>query len=409
MRIRTRIFSFLIGVSLFSILCVFSLAAYYFHTNVVEASRSKLEAVANIQKNRIETGIREDKEHLAIIRNRVGLIDYLVSYKKTNSETDQQAIVSRIIDSKKAIDSFECITIYNIDGTLVASSNPEYNISDFYDINDIKLELDKDYVEISVKKERKLIIHGPIYKDGNIMAVLVIVSNINDLTSITTDYSGLGQTGETVLAVFNDEGDAEFVNNPRFATKNLVMSKNDHGLPIIQALEKNEGIFTNRNDYRGVGVTAITKYIPETEWGMSVKIDNAEINKPIYQYSYGILGIGLTIILIVTLVSYFLAESITKPIRKLVLGTELIIKGDLKYRTALNTKDEIGDLSNKFDKMTNSLEENINNVEAKVVEKTADLEQINKAMVGRELKMIELKKENSELYSQLKKKNDKKS
>ncbi len=82
-------------------------------------------------------------------------------------------------------------------------------------------------------------------------------------------------------------------------------------------------------------------------------------------------------------------------------------KGNLDTKIEVKTKDEIGELANAFGQMTgdlkksrNELEEYSKTLEEKVKERTkelevknTELERMNKLMVGRELRMIELKKE----------------
>lgn len=109
-----------------------------------------------------------------------------------------------------------------------------------------------------------------------------------------------------------------------------------------------------------------------------------------------ILGtIGITFIAI--LLALFTANLITKPINVLIQATKEIAGGNLKGKVEINTKDEIGELAISFNEMADQLQESKKDIESKVAERTAELEKTNKYMVGRELKMIELKKRVAEL------------
>lgn len=98
-------------------------------------------------------------------------------------------------------------------------------------------------------------------------------------------------------------------------------------------------------------------------------------------------------------IAILISRSISKPINALRHGTEIIGKGNLNHRVGTDNKDEIGQLSRAFDKMTISLKKSKSNIEQKIKNKTADLEELNSVMTGRELKMIELKKKIKELSS----------
>lgn len=84
------------------------------------------------------------------------------------------------------------------------------------------------------------------------------------------------------------------------------------------------------------------------------------------------------------LVGWFFVHKIVSPIKKLVLGTERVSKGNLTYRIDSKSKDEIGQLAISFNDMTSQLGESKRqlqdyalNLEKKVDEKTNELEKIN--------------------------------
>ncbi len=55
------------------------------------------------------------------------------------------------------------------------------------------------------------------------------------------------------------------------------------------------------------------------------------------------------------LLSSFLVRIIVNPLRELAVGTEKIARGDLEYRVAIASNDEIGDLSHAFNQMAEDL------------------------------------------------------
>ena len=67
------------------------------------------------------------------------------------------------------------------------------------------------------------------------------------------------------------------------------------------------------------------------------------------------LGITAAGIVLALVISYFLAEGVVKPIRRLAVASEELSKGNLDYRVAIQSKDEIGDLERTFDAMASSL------------------------------------------------------
>ena len=92
------------------------------------------------------------------------------------------------------------------------------------------------------------------------------------------------------------------------------------------------------------------------------------------------------------LLAVYIANSITKPIIKLKNSIKNINEKNLNQQIEINSQDEIGELSNVFNNMLQKIHISQENIELQIAERTAELNKLNKYMVGRELKMIELKK-----------------
>lgn len=87
----------------------------------------------------------------------------------------------------------------------------------------------------------------------------------------------------------------------------------------------------------------------------------------------------------------FLLKSIRKPINELLRGTDEIAAGRLDYRISLTNKDEFGYLASHFNQMAEKLlqqqkilQETQVILEAKVVERTLELQQLNKELLRRD-------------------------
>lgn len=115
----------------------------------------------------------------------------------------------------------------------------------------------------------------------------------------------------------------------------------------------------------------------------------------------------------VSFLLFYFRVTITIPIIKLAeFADEISHQHFTTTTTTLTTtrKDELGMLSRAFNTMVIELKESYRILEEKIkdrtqelTKKTGELERMNKFMVGRELKMVELKKEIAELKQQLKK------
>ena len=179
-------------------------------------------------------------------------------------------------------------------------------------------------------------------------------------------------------------------------------------------------------DFTGNGWTLIT-------------INNKEkALAPITNFRNQIFIFSVFILFISVITGLFYGKTISKSIEKLTDVAQKIAAGDIKQRAVIESKDEMGYLANVFNQMIEKIEKDKkdlkeaeekleirvkertlelgtlkDNLEKIVTEKTEglqknvdELERFKSLAVGRELKMVELKKEVMELKEQLKEKNN---
>jgi nitrate/nitrite-specific signal transduction histidine kinase len=82
-----------------------------------------------------------------------------------------------------------------------------------------------------------------------------------------------------------------------------------------------------------------------------------------------------------------------RPLKKIRQVATEISLGDFNQRITDLPNDELGDLAESFNKMTDSLVNAKHNVEEQVKTRTTELTKLNQFLVGRELKMADLKKQ----------------
>ncbi|MFC2050313.1 histidine kinase [Chloroflexota bacterium] len=81
-------------------------------------------------------------------------------------------------------------------------------------------------------------------------------------------------------------------------------------------------------------------------------------------------GVSFGMILLATAVIFLLSGAITRPIRALTKGAEVIAKGELDYSIKAETGDEIQQLAEQFNEMAKALKESYTGLERKVAERT---------------------------------------
>ena len=228
-----------------------------------------------------------------------------------------------------------------------------------------------------------LSISVPILLNNQFAGVLVINFEADkELFKITTNRTGLGETGEVYLV----NKDGYMISPSRFINDVILKQKIDlkhaeeekYADPSITLLRKVAHITT---DYRGIEVLSVHTHPPEMGWCLIAQIDTEEAFAPVTQLTNTLLLIFTIILLISILISSVITKTITGPIRRLHKGTEEITKGNLDYKVGTSFPDEVGQLSRAFDEMTanlkksrEGLEEHSRNLEKKIKERTRDLE-----------------------------------
>jgi GAF domain-containing protein/HAMP domain-containing protein len=72
--------------------------------------------------------------------------------------------------------------------------------------------------------------------------------------------------------------------------------------------------------------------------------------------------------------AFFASQVLARPIQNLTLITEKLAAGELDTRANITTRDEVGALANSFNQMAERLQESLSGLEARVAERTTDLE-----------------------------------
>jgi signal transduction histidine kinase/HAMP domain-containing protein len=157
------------------------------------------------------------------------------------------------------------------------------------------------------------------------------------------------ETGDTFLVnTFNF-----FVTDSRFAQDfDQILAVYSDG--VTDCLQGNTGTLLYRNHY-GVEVIGAYRWIAERELCIVTEVAEAEAFAPVIALRANILVISGLVALIGAAAGLLLAGTISRPIQRLVQGTEIIGQGNLDHSVAIQSSDEVGALSRAFDRMVQNL------------------------------------------------------
>ncbi|MFC1807324.1 ATP-binding protein [Candidatus Omnitrophota bacterium] len=228
-------------------------------------------------------------------------------------------------------------------------------------------------------------IAAPIFKAGDVVGAVVAQMGTEGLFKLAQNYSGLGKTGETIIAAKIGQ-EITFLAPLRFdadaAFKRKITIGSKDGLDIQKAVSGKKDLGINI-DYRGEEVLSVSRHIPSFRWGMAVKMNTEEVFSPAGSLRNTLLIISLILLILVILAAVIVASTISRPIRELTKISGEIAGGDLSARAEVMSSDEIGDLANTFNLMTDKLvkaKANVEQKKAQVEEQKKMLEKVNKEL-----------------------------
>ncbi len=180
------------------------------------------------------------------------------------------------------------------------------------------------------------------------------LSPINRIMLENTPKNGLGKSGETYLV----GADLLMRSQSRFEPHS-VLNTAVNTVGSQRALKGQTGISTIE-DYRDINV--LSSYspldIPGLHWAILAEIDTAEAMAPVFRLLKNVLLITLTIAVLIFIFAYMLSRRITSPLIRLNKAAQEIGKGALDVNLPIISNDEIGELTESFNRMAGQLKKN---------------------------------------------------
>ena len=218
-----------------------------------------------------------------------------------------------------------------------------------------------DYAVYPATGEIAAFAAAPVLQENRLVGVVALHLNNDDLYRVIHDYTGLGETGETLLNRSNGNH-VIFItpvrHDPNAAFRRKVLFGASQGLPSQRAARgyRGEGLAL---DYRGEPTLAVWRYVPALSSGLVVKIDTREAFRPIARLKMLTFGLAGATLLVVVLVALSVARAIAGPVAKLTAATARIADGDLSRQVDVEGRNEIGRLAGSFNRMAGQLGESM--------------------------------------------------
>jgi signal transduction histidine kinase len=379
-----RKIGFTLFVTTFILIIIPTVIFYYFSKEEIEKKiYNQLEATVQSRTNHIDSYLFNLRNQTMHYISEESLISLSLA-KKGTSEYDTLFNESQILlnNLTNKIRGSNYIDVVNLDGVVVASSiyaDVDKDVSNLQSFKDGK----KAYTISDISKGK---IHdqfyqylsAPIVKKNKIVGVILITVSADALFDIVTNRVGLGDTGE--IYIVNKDG---YMITPSRFRKHSILQLKINTLNFRRCcLHKTGKLLEHKEvlktlDYRNHSVLGSHDYIPQMQWCVLAEIDEDEAFYSLNKIKLLFIFEVIVIAFVTLIVGVLLSRRLTKPLVALHKGSEMIGSGNLDYKVEIDSKDELEDLGNAFNKMTENLKQSTTTIGSleEAIQKSRELEE----------------------------------
>lgn len=188
--------------------------------------------------------------------------------------------------------------------------------------------------------------------DGRLLGVLAGHVNLDRINAIISRRTGTYKSDDAFLVNTSNL----LVTQPRSMTDPAVLRRGIHTEPVRRGLTGQSGTML-ADDYRGVPVIAVYRWMPERRLCLIVKIDQAEAFAPSRAFGQMLAIFGVLVLLMASALATWLAHIGTRPILTMQAVAARFGRGELDVRLSETARDELGDLAREFNQMAAAISE----------------------------------------------------
>ncbi|MCZ6462787.1 MAG: HAMP domain-containing protein [Proteobacteria bacterium] len=362
MDIRTKLVFALVAASLGSMLALGAFAYGAARDLLRDVALRQLEAVVDTKKENLERAVVAWRDRVQLITSRTQLRESLETFRHSPDDETLESIEESLQDAIESVQSLRGIAVFSAFGKPVASIGivPGAD-APVRPVTFMWAEEPVMYEDVFLDPAGALLITfiSPIRLRGQLLGAAKVALRADELIDVTDDYTGLGETGETLIAQLDDDGNAVILNplrhDPGASMIRRVSAEHTED-PTLQAALGNEDTFeSGAVDYRGQEVWAATRFLEEFGWGLVVKVDTAEETRPVIEFRNTLAKLALSLSAFAIVGGIGFGIYFARPIRELADVARRIRQGELDLRAKTGTDDEVGLLAETFNQMTEEL------------------------------------------------------
>lgn len=377
--LMARLVTYFLTLSAIGVTVTTAITLTIVRASLTNSIYDRLEAVATLKEDELNRWISDQRDEVAYlsIAPEVGSQLRVLSRAEESSadyRDAREAILEILNEEVASHPSFsEMFVMSSVGGKVLASTEAEnvgqYRVSDSY-YTQGRLDLYVQNVYTSPQTgQPAMTISAPV-KDarGNLLGVVAVHINLERIDSIILQRAGLGETGETyIVDRFNN-----FISAARSGERAYPRGVHTLGIDASIRGEDGQALYTN---YGGVPVIGVYRWMEEREMALLAEISQQEALAPIQRVAVNILAFGLSIAAALSIGVFLISRQIARPLVAINAAANQMTAGNLNVRAPELTRDEVGTLAASFNAMAGQIQQLVNDLEQRVLERTTDLEQ----------------------------------
>jgi diguanylate cyclase (GGDEF)-like protein len=325
--VKVKMLWTLMLVAFFPMFLIAFYSYYNIKNQIIASDLAHLEAITKLKSHQIENFYYEVKCDMHTIQDSPYTKNLILNRGDNLEETKN--LFEQQLNEYTFEDEINKIFIVGLDGKILASSlkTQDNRLTSLYKI---AFEAGKTQIYFSdiyksdipkkgAKHHKNYLFNAsaPILDyDNKLIGVIVAEFSADNFFNQIQDYSGLGESGETLLG--KKSGDKIIFLNPLRHDPNAGMKRSAQingklAKPAILGATGHNGSGVSV-DYRGVAVLAAWRYVPTAGWGMVAKIDQSEALRPLETIRHSILLTVIILLMIGVIFSLLMVKNITEPI-----------------------------------------------------------------------------------------------
>jgi len=208
----------------------------------------------------------------------------------------------------------------------------------------------------------------PLVSDGNAELVVALRVSLDTVNKVMGERAGMGETGETYLVGPDRLMRSDSHSDPEDHSARASFANPEKGGADTRAARESLAGRTGRDIVRNYnGEKVLSAYTPLNVWGATwsliAEIPTEEAFASVRTMELFMGMMAVIVILLIILLIFFIVRAIVRPIRQLRDAMRQMRIGELGGQIHVGRRDEIGDLAESFNEMSENLADSYRQVE----------------------------------------------